>query len=616
MEVAGGPDAHRFAEQGHHGTGREQRPVRPRQHHEGRDENVHPDEPQTSQPGIAYGRVHPPLERAGIVVDAPGGVNTAGMRPSRPTIDVAVLVALGMVLFLWRLGGHDLWPTDEPRFGQVAREMWERRDHVVLSLNNHLYTEKPPLFFWAVNGVAALRGGVDEWAARLPSAVAGILAMLLIRSLGERLFDRRAGFLGALIFATSLQILERARWASIDMTLNLFVLAATALLWSAADETPRARLKNGAAWVAMGLATLAKGPVGLVLPLLATLPPVLWLRGWRSAIRLLHPAGILLYLGVTLAWFGAFAMRVGPDTAIGILTHQTVERYVGAWNNQQPFWFYLWRFPVGFFPWILLLPLALVDGFVSIDERERRATLFLTAWVTAILLFFSFSTGKRGVYIIPVYPAAALLVARFCGRAESDVSGAGRGSRGRLSLALGLLGTVLALAAIALVIVIPHRHPDLGRAAWCAALLLASGGGAAWWLARSGRPHRSAAALIAAMIGILFVGTESVIPWANGYLNLRGFATEARGRMLPGVPVASTEEKRDAWVYYTGRFVEEVDSPEEISAFFAAGGPRDLLIDDPALQRLRASLPAAVVPVYQGRVSGRPQYLMRLPGPP
>jgi 4-amino-4-deoxy-L-arabinose transferase-like glycosyltransferase len=529
---------------------------------------------------------------------------------------VALLVALGMLLFLWRLGGHDLWPTDEPRFGQVAREMWERGDHVVLSLNDHLYTEKPPLFFWAVNGVAALRGGVDEWAARLPSAVAAILAMLLIRGLGARLFDRRAGFLGALIFATSLQILERGRWASIDMTLNLFVLAAIVLLWSAAEDGPPARLKVAAAWLAMGLATLAKGPVGLVLPLLATLPPVLWLRGWRSAIRLLRPDGILLYLGVTLAWFGTFAVRVGPGTAIGILTHQTVERYVGAWNNQQPFWFYLWRFPVGFFPWVLLLPTALVDGCVSIDERERRATLFLTAWLAAILIFFSFSTGKRGVYIIPAYPAAALLVARFFGRAAAGTPGTDRGSRGRLTLTLGLTGGVLALAAIALVVLIPRRHPELGGAAWCTALLLASGGGAAWWLTRSGSPHRAAGAMVGAMIGILFVGTESVIPWANGYLNLRGFATEARGRMMPGVPVASTEEKRDAWVYYSGRFVEEVDTPEEVAAYFSAGGPRDLLIDDPALQRLRGAFPPAIVPVYQGRVSGRPQYLMRLPGPP
>ena len=111
--------------------------------------------------------------------------------------------------------------------------MWDRGDYSVLSLNNHLYTDKPPLFFWAINGFARLLGGIDEWAARLPSAVSTLLALFLIERLGAWLYDRRTGLLAALVFATSLQILERGRWASIDMTLNLFVLSAIVLLWLA-----------------------------------------------------------------------------------------------------------------------------------------------------------------------------------------------------------------------------------------------------------------------------------------------------------------------------------------------------------------------------------------------
>src|SRR2546426_3267435 len=84
---------------------------------------------------------------------------------------LAILLFAGLGLFFWRLGSHDLWPPDEPRFALVAKEMWMRGDYSVLSLNNHLYTDKPPLFFWAINGFARLLGGIDEWAARLPSAV-------------------------------------------------------------------------------------------------------------------------------------------------------------------------------------------------------------------------------------------------------------------------------------------------------------------------------------------------------------------------------------------------------------------------------------------------------------
>src|SRR3990172_1299514 len=91
---------------------------------------------------------------------APGAPGRAGL---------AILLAAGFLIFFWRLGSHDLWPPDEPRFALVAQEMWSRGDYSVLSLNNHLYTDKPPLFFWAINGFGRLLGGIDEWAARLPS---------------------------------------------------------------------------------------------------------------------------------------------------------------------------------------------------------------------------------------------------------------------------------------------------------------------------------------------------------------------------------------------------------------------------------------------------------------
>src|SRR2546426_3217914 len=126
---------------------------------------------------------------------------------------LAILLFAGLGLFFWRLGSHDLWPPDEPRFALVAKEMWMRGDYSVLSLDDHLYTDKPPLFFWAINAFAFLRGGVDEWSARLPSATASLLALFLVARLGEWLYDRRTGLYAALVFATASEILVPARWA-------------------------------------------------------------------------------------------------------------------------------------------------------------------------------------------------------------------------------------------------------------------------------------------------------------------------------------------------------------------------------------------------------------------
>jgi len=549
-------------------------------------------------------------------VDAAHPVN-GGAGPLRGARAAILLVLLGAVLFGWRLGGHDLWPTDEPRFGLVAKEMREHADPVVLSRNGRLYVEKPPLFIWAINAAAMFTDGVDERAARLPSVLSGILAMLLILHLGERLYDRRTGFTAAVVFATGVQILERARWASIDMTLNLFVLAAIVMLLRAAEGGGRwwARL----AWVAMGLATLAKGPVGLVLPLIATVPAVILLSGWRSVARLMPPTGVALYLGVTLAWFGPFAARLGVDRAIAILTKETVDRYVDAWNVRHPAWFYLWNFPAGFFPWSLALPWAVVsavsagaaDATDAARRRERAAGIVLALWVAAIFVFFSFSTGKRGVYIIPLYPAAALLVARLFTRAQSE-----RGAAlTRLRHACMALAAVAVSAAAAVAVLVPRRYPDLAGAAALAAVLVAAGGVAAGWLARRGHALAAAWALAGAMGGLLLVTTEMVFPWANDYLNLRGFAVAVAARYRPEIPIAASKEKREAWVFYGGRIVEPVDTAAETIAWMRRPGPRDLLIDEDLLGEVRGDLPEDVVEVYAGRVSRQTCRLMRRPAP-
>ena len=539
-------------------------------------------------------------------MDAHRGVNQAEGQAARrraPLREITVLVLLGIALYGWRLGSHDLWPTDEPRFGLVAKEMRARGDPVVLSLNDHLYTEKPPLFFWAINAFAAIGGGVDEWAARLPSALAGVASLLVILAMGEALFDRRTGFLGAVVFATSVQILERARWASIDMTLTLFVLVATALLWRAASAEARPIGAARLAWLAMGLATLAKGPVGLALPILVVVPALL-LAGERRALkRLFPPSGIIIYMAVTLAWFAPFAARIGPEQAFRILTRQTVTRYVDAWNGRQPFWFYLWRFPVGFFPWSILLPWSVIAALLEYREPERRAGRFLLVWVGVILLFFSCSTGKRGVYIMPLYPAAALLVARLFTRDA------------RRALVQGTLTwAVLAVAAGGAVVTVgARRAPELTGAAWGIGACLLAGGLTAPLFVRAGRPIAAAGVIAATMAVILLVATETVFPHVNRHLNLRAFAEQVRDRLRPDIPLATTEEKRDAWVFYSGRFVEELDTRPRLLAYLASGPRRDLLIEEEQLREVRPALPEGTTEVLEGRVSGRPYHLLRLP---
>lgn len=513
----------------------------------------------------------------------------------------AALLAWALLLFGWRLGGHDLWPPDEPRFGLVAKEMRASGDAIVLSRNARLYTDKPPLFFWAIDGASLLTGRVDETAARLPSLLGALGSLFLVLRLGTRLYDRRTGVVGAVVFATSVQILERARWASIDMTLCFFTLLAITLFFEAMEDGRGSGVP--AAWAAMGLGTLAKGPVALVMPFLAVVPGFLLVRRGRDLKHLFRPLPILLYCVIVLAWFGPFAARLGAGEALHIATRQTVERYVNAWNAQQPVWYYLWRFPTGFLPWIFCLPAALVVAFREKAGRERTVALLLAAWAAAILLFFSFSTGKRGVYIIPMYPAAALLVARLFTRPAAERSA---------MKAARLLGAVLLPAGAAIALLVPRRHPAMRTEASIVAGLLAVTGLLVLWLARR-RPAAIPWAVGAAMTVLMLFVCEAVFPAVDRHLNISGFAHEIAPLLSAERALGSTEEKREAWVFYLGRPVEELDTDDGAVAWMSAAPGRDLVIEDEKLRALKARFPGNAAVVHTGLVSGRPYHLLRRP---
>ena len=542
-------------------------------------------------------------------VNAAVQVANAGMRR-----DTLILLLVAGVLFFWKLGSHDLWPPDELRFALEAHEMYVNEDYAVLSLNDRLYTDKPPLFFWVINGLAFFRGEVDEWTARLPSALSGLIILLLIYRLGVWLFDRRAGLVGALIFATSLQIFVRARWASIDMMLTLFILSAILLLWRGTSRPAAGQASLLFGWACMGFATLAKGPVGLLLPILALLPPLLYGREWKGLRRLFSPAGIVLFLLITLSWFGLFAWRIGFEHALETLTRQNFERYFDAWNAQHPVWYYAWRFPAGFFPWIVFLPAAVVHAFKGEkgEERMRRA-LFLTGWIVTILIFFSFSTGKRGVYIIPIYPAAALLVGRLFTHAAEAGSGAALARR-RLRVPIWIWAVGAGALSIFVPIVAVNKDETLLAVGWSIGLTLLAGAVAALIVFRRGRSLHAAGALCASLGIVVLLMIEGVLPWVNRYENISSFASRIERHLSSDIPFGSTEKKREAWVFYTGRTAFQLDSREEVVEFLAGGPPRDLLIDESRMAEIRPELPAGLRELVRGEVAGREFQLLRWEG--
>jgi len=333
------------------------------------------------------------------------------------------LVVLAIVASLIAgLGMRQPNPADEPRFVLAARSMVESGQWLLPHRGSELYAEKPPVFMWLQAAAYEL---VRDWriAFLLPSLLAALLTLWLVRDLARRLWNRRTGDLAALALFGTLQFGLMAKRAHIDMVL----LAMTTLsLWGLLRHLLRGPDWRGW-WLgafAAGVGTVTKG-VGF-LPLLVVLPWLLHARlhpdprrhafaragdGWRWA------AALPLFIAGAAVWLLPLAVALwrAHDPALEayareILLRQTATRYANAWHHVQPAWYYLQVIATLWLPGSLLLPALLPAWWRRLRRADARYWLLL-GWSLLVLLFFSASPGKRELYILPILPAACVAAA-------------------------------------------------------------------------------------------------------------------------------------------------------------------------------------------------------------
>lgn len=386
------------------------------------------------------------------------------------------LLLIALVVLGAGLGLRDPWPADEPRFALIAREMVESGQWLFPMRGGELYPDKPPLFMWGIAIGYVLTGSIKV-AFLLPSLLSGLLTILLVWDLGRRLWDPATGFLAGLLLLFTVQFTLQAKTAQIDglatffITLGLygflrFLLCGGGWRW------------YWLGWFAAGLGVITKG-VG-VLALLVLLP-ALWthraqiraapLSAWLKA--LLGPLAMALAMGLWLVPMLEAVTRSGDPLLLAyrdnILLRQTVTRYTSAWHHVKPFWYYLTSvIPPFWLPLSLLLPWLVVAWRRAIRAQDRRILLLL-GYLILVVLFFSCSPGKRGVYITPGTPALALLTAPFIGTLLVRVW------PGRLLAGLGwLLGGAGVVGALVLAFSdrVASRLGELGPDPWLPLLVL------------------------------------------------------------------------------------------------------------------------------------------------
>jgi 4-amino-4-deoxy-L-arabinose transferase-like glycosyltransferase len=320
-------------------------------------------------------------------------------------------------------GLRDPWPADEPRFALVARQMVESGQWLFPMRGDELYSDKPPLFMWLQAVAMALTGSLRV-GFLLPSLLASLGTLWLVRDLGTRLFSRDAGIHAGWAVLLAVQFVFQARRAQIDPVLVFFVTLSVYGLLRHVLCGPHWRLWM-LGWFAAGLGVVSKG-VGIIALLVLVPAGFAILRGWpgaggmhwRDARSWLGPLALLLPV---LAWLVPMllAVRGSADPALhayadDILLRQTAERYADPWHHHQPAWYFLEVIALQWLPTSLALAWAWRPWRDALRERDARV-LVLLGGTALIVLFFSLSAGKREVYILPALPLLCLALAPWLG---------------------------------------------------------------------------------------------------------------------------------------------------------------------------------------------------------
>ena len=326
---------------------------------------------------------------------------------------ILLLFLLSCLTFFLNLNGWDLWNPDEPRYAQVAREMLDTGEWILPHLNGDIYPDKPPFFFWLIAIFSFLTGGVTEVSARIPSSLSAVGCVLLTYFMGKRLFNDRVGILAGLILLTSTEFFWLGRRANIDMTLTLFITLALTFFYLGLEKKEGRPWFCLASYVFMALGVLTKGPIGFLLPFLIIVSYLTATKKLNYLKKLEITWGLIIFAGIVLAWLIPACVQGGENYTWELLFKQSIDRFLNAWNHEKPFYYYIYTFPEGFFPWILFLPIAIWWGLKGNNRENRAGFYFPFCWFVIIFIFFSASTCKRNLYLLPLYPAASILTGSF-----------------------------------------------------------------------------------------------------------------------------------------------------------------------------------------------------------
>ena len=467
---------------------------------------------------------------------------------------VWTLLILFLLVWFYMLGARTLVPSDEGRYAEMAREMVATQDWITTRLNGIKYFEKPPLQTW-MNAVTFELFGLGEWQARLWTGLCGLLGIGLAAYTGTRVMNGRVGFYAALVLGSSFFWAGMAHINTLDMGLaGMMTITLCALLLGQRNDASRESQRNWmlVCWAGMALAVLSKGLIGIVLPGAVLVLYTLLARDWGIWKRLHLVKGLILFFVITTPWFVAVSLK-NPEFPEFFFIHEHFQRFTSKIHSRPGPWYYF--IPIlllGIVPWLGVFFQGLWQGvrdqrdsggYHSINGGRFQPGKLLLVWSAFIFVFFSVSGSKLPSYILPIFPALALLIASYLERADHK--------------ALAWAGSLVAVPSAVALAFIP-RVPEMAKNdfarplveahvpyLYAAALIFFVGGVAAIRLARQ---HKDAA--VTALAATAFIA---------GQLLMLGH--DPQGRYSAGVdhlPALQAELKPETPLYVVGRYEQSL----------------------------------------------------------
>lgn len=516
------------------------------------------------------------------------------------------LLLICVVNFFAFLGGHTLWDVDEPNNAVCGREMWLEGNWWVPMFNGDYRFDKPILIYWLMIPFNALFG-VNEWTARLPSALAMTSLVVVIWYMSRRLIYAATlkirsaelhlvPLLAAGLFASALHIIVIARAAVPDPLLMLslgFTLPALLIVYFEQKKSVVASMPKllVAAYIAIGFGVLAKGPVAGLMPLLIVALFLTLMRDWKSW-TLFHPfKGAAIALLIAAPWYIVVGILTQGEWLEGFIFRHNIERFTDPLQGHKGFpGLYIISVLAGWFPWSGLLAAMVALGAWRIKAlREEPLRLFLLCWMGVYILFFSVARTQLPNYVLPLFPAAAMLMAFGWAVAGDELRERARNwlAWGALILALGLvIGGGLA---------VEKMWP--GEGYYTVAMLpvaLAAG----WWLIK--RRGELWLPLVASMLISILLLTGWSIPNLEHHKVSSRLADKANSAGFDGESLATFHYFQPSLLYYHGGRLPMLTSVDEVGSWLSEG--RAVVVAQSALELL----PKEIIPylIVHDRVFG------------